>query len=91
MTVLTLKRNTIKMAEYTFYNASAVNDEGHGEYHGQVSPSRPRPNTFKRTATGTAIPARNSNRVQLDIDFAKVAEMEEQLAAGTYYTFDFEG
>ena len=83
-----LKPQTIKMAEFEVTTNGAQTSDV--QEIGLVSPSRPRVNTFMRTATGTAIPARNNNRVQLDIDFAKVAEMEAELAAGTYYTFDFE-
>jgi len=88
MKQLNLKPQTIKMAEFEIELDGCI--PSNVKYSGQVSPNRPRPNNFKRTATGTAIPQRKTNRVEINIDFDKVAQMEAELAAGTLYTYDWE-
>ena len=89
MKQLNLKPQTIKMAEYDLLGGG-IGQATEINYVGQVSPNRPRPNNFKRTVTGTAIPQRKTNRVEINIDFDKVAQMEAELAAGTLYTYDWE-
>ena len=72
-----MSTHEITLAEYEI-TGGAISGHGTVEYIGQV-PNRP---------ASAVKPKRN--RVELNIDFAKVAQMEAELAAGTYYTFDFE-